>query len=646
MIKRIKEGLFFFFIFCLVIDGYGQNSSCLNKAQLLRLHATSAPEGENFLLKANWISGSNSVNETEFYFGYELEYLTRSFTNTNYGFSRLFFYEYKSMPRMLILNTNKECFESLRLEFANDLSLDNSQNGIAVKDYQQGKLTVSFRQYFNNYDKQFSILVYNTKVVNYEIENMKEEIALEKEAEEKRLIQERAQEELKQIEISRLISESNSLKQAYEFDGALMKLQEAFQLEASATIQELISTCQNEQCMHLISLADDLYNHGEYQSAISSYEGITGCQDYFNQIQNKIKDSRNRIKEDRINALTRDADQFYKSKSYGKALELYNSILELDSRNYNAVNKKKEINDLFAFLNLRKTKIYDYSSTNSSEYRGVRNELGDFLNSSVSKSSQGFLNFQYTIAFDTSGVNRSSYNLIKSNVSEANGFLNGFTGTHSFGPTKDKGYYVNSASTVSFDCSWATTQIKVRSRKNQLNYKHSDFESSEINKFVQSPNTKFGLFTFDVKTKTLNGTTYSDILLTNYKTKAGPGNVFLSMLLPGAGTLKVTHGEKGLGRMVWFILFTGTSAFLDNASNYHYDLYLTSSNQQTIQDNYKIANGYHHASLIFGSIAASIYIYDIFEVFGRGIKNEHNAKQLKSSHRYPIKVKEDTFSVN
>ena len=263
----------------------GQKSNCLNKSQLLRLHSADKNDVESFLSKEGWMTNQSTLNETQFYFGYPFEYNTRSYSKTNYGYSKLVIHDYPDMPRILILSINRECFENLRMEFANDLSVDNSKVGATIKNYQQGKLTVSFRQYTNNYDKQYTVLVYNTKIIDLEIKNYLEKIAFEKEEEEKRLAKERAEEELKlakeraeqerkQRELNKLIFSADSLKQLYDFDGALVKLQSALELDASQYVEDLINDCIDERCKHAIGLADELYNHGEFQSAISAYQSI------------------------------------------------------------------------------------------------------------------------------------------------------------------------------------------------------------------------------------------------------------------------------------------------------------------------------------------------------------------------------------
>jgi hypothetical protein len=632
----------------------GQKSNCLNKSQLLKLHSTDSKDIESLLNKEGWFFNQTTLNETQFYFDYPFEYNTSTYIKTNYGYSKLVLYDYPEMPRIVIINTNRECFDNLRKEFANDLSVDNSRAGATIKNYQQGKLTVSFRQYLNNNDKQFSVLLYNSKIIDLEIKNYREKIALEREEEEKRLAKaraeeekrlakERAEQERKLRERNKLLFSADSLKQIYDFDGALEKLQSALELDGSEYVENLINEYIDARCRHSIDLADELYNHGEFQSAISAYQSITNCGDFSSEIQNKIKDSRDRIKENKINELSSEADKLYNSKQYSKALLKYNSILEIDSKNYSASNRKKEITDLLAFLELRKTKIYDYSTLKSNEFSGVKNELNQFVYRAIQNSPVGDLQFEYRICFDTLGTNMSNYSLRKSTIPEANRFLGDLSRTYSISAYKERGYFVNSSANIPFDCNWRSSQVNVRSRKNRMKFSDSELILPEIKKFIQLPNYKYGEFTFDVKTKNVNGMVSRDIYLSDYKTKAGPGNVMWSMILPGSGTLKVTHGQKGVGRMVWFLLLTGTSLLFDNASDYYYNLYSNATDQQAIQDNYKLANGYHHAFLFTGSIAVSIYVYDFFEVFGKGIKNEREARGLKQSRKSRIIIKEESI---
>ena len=630
---RVVAFLVSFFMTLMVI---GQSTyTCFTKGEILRMYSANVSEEKKILTEGEWTQPPYSVNETEYYFGYPLEYATRSYSTDNFGAARVTFYDYGELPRILIANISSDCFEALRAEFSTDHFVPNSISGAESWDYLQGKLTISFRHYYGNYEKPYSIVMYNSNVVNYEIKNFEENVDWVQEAQKR-----------KEMKIAELIIRADSLKQVSEFEMAIQNLEHALEIEFSKDVQDLISEFKDEHCKYKIRLVDEIYDKADYLNAITAYQEIKGCEVYNEYIRKKISDSNLKITEVKIRDLTKEADQLYKSELYARALIKYKMILDLDSRNTNAINRKKEINDLFAFLAMRKEKTYDYSTSNSSEFKSVQNSIRTFVNSSTLKSSQGKLNFQYNIAFDTLGKNKSNYNVSESTVSETQNFLGGLSSTSPIGPTKDRGYFMNSKSSISFDCNWNTSQVIVRSRRNSIGYSDNQLKLDEIKSFVQSPTPKYGEFTFNVKTKNVNGSVYRDISLVDYETKAGPGNVFLSMLLPGTGTLNVTHGEKGAGRLVWFILFTGSSIIFNSESNYYYDAYNRATNQQAIQENYDKANSLHKTSLVFASLAATIYVYDVLEVFGRGIKNERNAKALKLSRKNPIKVKEEIITLN
>jgi len=89
---RVVAFLVSFFMTLMVI---GQSTyTCLTKGEVLRMYSANVSEENKILTEGEWTQPPYSVNETEYYFGYPLEYATRSYSTDNFGAARVTFYDY------------------------------------------------------------------------------------------------------------------------------------------------------------------------------------------------------------------------------------------------------------------------------------------------------------------------------------------------------------------------------------------------------------------------------------------------------------------------------------------------------------------------------------------------------------------------
>ncbi|MEY4605147.1 MAG: hypothetical protein RIT43_2439, partial [Bacteroidota bacterium] len=157
--------------------------------------------------------------------------------------------------------------------------------------------------------------------------------------------------------------------------------------------------------------------------------------------------------------------------------------------------------------------------------------------------------------------------------------------------------------------------------------------------FISGNNNPYGRYSISYKSKSLNGQVFTDVSLSKYRTSGGPGSAVYSLILPGTGTLKVTQGQKGWGRMTIFLISTGLSLLTKVNSDRHYDKYLAATDQDEINKLYDKANLNHQISLVSGGIAASIYLYDVFWVFSKGLQNAKKGRPLKNQlERGPLEI--------
>ena len=125
----------------------------------------------------------------------------------------------------------------------------------------------------------------------------------------------------------------------------------------------------------------------------------------------------------------------------------------------------------------------------------------------------------------------------------------------------------------------------------------------------------------------INGQQYDKNSLVKVKTYDGGANALLSLLIPGLGDHRVSHGErKGIGIAISTYGLIGAGVGLKLYSNSEYEKYHKATIQSEMDIHYRKAN---YANLAFyGSIivAGVIWLSDIIWVAVKGTKNtKHKA---------------------
>jgi hypothetical protein len=111
------------------------------------------------------------------------------------------------------------------------------------------------------------------------------------------------------------------------------------------------------------------------------------------------------------------------------------------------------------------------------------------------------------------------------------------------------------------------------------------------------------------------------------------------MLMPGTGSLKVSYGKKGWGRLTCFLLSSGLAIGSKVYSDKQYKSYLGATSQTDIEKYYNNANISHKIALISAGVSASIYLYDLIWVLSKGAKNMKDSKPLRKQVRKgPVQI--------
>ena len=305
------------------------------------------------------------------------------------------------------------------------------------------------------------------------------------------------------------------------------------------------------------------------------------------------------------------------------------------SRQEIALIKKKEEEDLKRylehkrFMNERASTTYDYKTMYPEVIRQHKVIANASVSAFVTKQDEGQLDIRLNYSFDTSCNNYSNYAILGASATAFETDSYNWKSAMKYEMPKKNNYCVKSEANLGYAINWDTKSYQFKYSKRGLKtygYTGSDVET--IRNTISSNFDAPGKYSMKTKQIEANGSKYYLTSFTHYSGNRGPLNVFYSMALPGLGTKLVTYGEKGGGRMFWFLFSAGLAGVSKYFSNQYSDSYLKSTAYPELEKNYKVANGLNKTYLFCGGIAASFYVYDVFHVLGRGFKNLGQAKSI------------------
>lgn len=331
------------------------------------------------------------------------------------------------------------------------------------------------------------------------------------------------------------------------------------------------------------------------------------------------------------------ANYYFLKNEYGRALKIYEYVLSLERNNNTALDRVDEIDFL-----LHRSKIFSYEKTNYSDNVQIKLDIAKELEEITTERSSGVAHIRILFNSDTNGVKRFSYVLLNSNDLTSKEVEKLILSEGKYRAAVFKGYYVMAYQEYIIDVIWNNSFVTIKKKNNtwpeNLFEKNPVFNSVRLSTINNWPK---GKYKFEVKTKIQTNQIRNDITLVKYKCTSGPQNVILSMILPGLGTRKVVDGNKGLRRSTFFILTAGVSVFAKVISDRTYNEYLIASNQTEIEKLYNKANLTNRVFIVSGSLAASIYLYDIIYVIHKG---RTNIKKYKFATPSMVKREPITFN--
>jgi hypothetical protein len=648
--------LTFFFIFCINLINAQNKSSCLSKINLLKMQSASSGEIWNFLNGEGWTLENVESDRAFQYFDVTLNYNIISWQKSAYPANEhLILYNNSEKPNIIIYQASSTCFNELLNQFPSKLGKTTVESNKLLTVYKESAITIEFREYNNdNSDHHYSVLIFKTADLFRELQTLKanEEkiIKDEQEKKEKIIKDEQEKEEIENKKNSKYnnnISDGNKLFELGKFEEAKFKYLAAKEIKFNENITAKISLCDNAICDKIIAKGDSVYSKSEFESALKIYNQAKSFNSTSYVLQEKISLTNAKILEKKVEVIKKTAINYFNNKKFEKAIDSYNSILQIDNANVYATQKIKEIHEIKNILTKRKTNIFSYKETNSLDFSLFKTDLLNDINSKINNSRNGFIDLNYKISFDTLGHNHSSIIKINSSIKNYDTFLSSIS-KKTVKPSIEGGYFLATNENIKFDLKWKSkkTKFKYSSKKGIFQcHNNINLNVSNIENYINTQNFNYGKYIFEIKNKVANGNSFDDIKLIKYK-MAGPGSALYSILMPGMGTLKVTYGSKGWGRFTFFLLSSclAISSKLYSDEQYiNYEKAAAGSVKNKYYENYTL--GYHSA-LISGSISASIYLYDILWVFSKGIKNLKQSKSLRQQlHKGPVIIENQSITI-
>jgi tetratricopeptide (TPR) repeat protein len=627
---------------------------CFTRLQLQQMLTSPLFEIMSVLNKKYWsYLGPSDIDYLYTYFDFDMDY-----ESIQWGFSGdawLTVYQKHGRKNILIFHTRKDCFYGIMNEFSQHAEGITTMNSNYLSTvYRFGSDKVEFRDYSSwdenaeRYKKGYIILSYNIK----EIEDATADAKKKKDDLDRRYAESdslyhhyfnKGNDFMHEELYEQAISQYEQAKDAYYFYG-VSRLED---YGPGSEIEEIIDKCRFLMCKRKINKGDSLLNEQQFELALSVYYEVLECIDNRQVVIPKIMLAKDEIKKKKIESLMRDANQLELQKNLDAAFNNYNEVVRIDSSNIMAKQKLHEIRVAKEILRRRTTTIFSYKELMPMEYHYIiDNKIIKDVENVISASSNGKLAFSYVIFFDTTGVNKS--HLLSKSISEKKlAMLFPSVSTYSLPPTYVAGYYVASEETIDVDMYWNTSRIKIISKHNGI--KNSDpekFSNKEFDAF-KSKHFQYGSYLFEVKVKTVNNKTFSDITCIKYDSYSGVSPIILSALIPGTGTIKIGE-NKGEG---WLTLVSCLSSacmgiIYERSSEKYYKQYLDANDPDEKKYYQDQSNGAHSAALIWASISAIFYLSDLGRVVAHVVKNQRETSEFRNDlKRSPVIVKKEIVTI-
>lgn len=370
-----------------------------------------------------------------------------------------------------------------------------------------------------------------------------------------------------------------------------------------------------------------IYNYKEIEEQVKLQEELER-QELEAQLKRELEE---KIKEEKYQTLISQADSLYQKKNYSASKNTYSQALEIKPDENYPTNKIIEIDKLLAFLEERKTKIYDYKELNSSDYNSINNIVASKIQNVLKeKNITGFADYKLTYRIDTLGT--TSFSLIETGVlsPEITNLIKPLIKDIQLKPVSKNGYsvFAKSEHVVNIKMEEKTFEVKKNNVETIVFNNPNNLYQNEINQLVSSG--PIGKYTIKIQKKKINNIDFSNNSVSKYRGIGGPSNMFLSVLVPGLGVKGVTGGSKsGLSRTLWSYGFIISGVGCKLWSMSEYDKYHSATDQTSMDEYYDNANLLNKSFYVLTATGAVIWLYDIIWVANKGFQNKKEQRRYK-----------------
>jgi tetratricopeptide (TPR) repeat protein len=319
---------------------------------------------------------------------------------------------------------------------------------------------------------------------------------------------------------------------------------------------------------------------------------------------------------------------------YAEAIRNFRLALEIKPENANVINRRiREVEEIVRFLGEREHIVRNYAELFPTSHRAINDSLTSELRRMLLRErSVNQTQITFTSIIDTVGVTTNS--VTASAINRAlRARLDLISNQTRLWQPKIGNYTVSARADFDFTISAEETIIRVKKRASGLSSKSPNYNarSAGISRTLSA--APMGNFTFRFNEATINGRTHTESQLIRYRGTGGPANAWLSLVVPGLGKHRVTHGAKsGLGTLFFTYGFIGAGVGLKFLSDDHYAKYRAATDQDVMDRHYDIANTSNILSYVCIGTAAIIWISDFIWVWNRGAKNKKAQRAYRRQH--------------
>ncbi len=594
-----------------------QENNYLKDFQLFKIQSSSVEEIRNFLSNERWNFEGARANSSFLYLNYPISYNLLIWNKQSYK-GKLSVYNAFGKSNIVLYQTDLNYFNSLLKGFDSPKSETKIEEGKLIIVFSKGDLKIEFIEDKNNYSSsQYSILIYNKVDLDRELSIIK--------ARDKKYLELKEEQNKKYFN---LLEEGDKLYAMKSFALAKEKYLQASQINNSDTTREKIDSCEKEIFNELITISNNLITTNNYDSALSLFKNTDLSQKYKKSLDEQLRKTEGKILNQKLINLSNKAELQFNNQNFNLAKIYYDSILHLNNTDKVAIEKLNHINKINEILSKRKTTTFLYSLTNEKDFNKIKEFIKKDIGNLVNENENGYLKFNLLINFDTIGNNLSDIKIIESSNRKYSKYLENSNYKTLLKPSSLEGIFLSTNESLEFNFNWNTKNGKVISNSNGFftkDFKEKDFD--KIKNLSQKESFTYGKFDFEIKNVQINEVVNSNLKLINYKV-VGPEAAFLSLLMPGLGTSKVSYRDKGLGRFLFFIVSSSLAVGSKIYSDSEYSKYLNATDQIEMNKYFANANLSHKVSLTSAGIAATIYVHDFFWVLSKGLNNKKKAKGI------------------